>query len=75
MKLKDVKDTSVMQFVIEGLWNGSIKNYLMKRHWMILKNCHSRAQHGLSPSGTLINMHKIAKIASVGFDSQLLANI
>ena len=34
----------------------------------------SRAQHGLSPSGNLINMHKIRKIASVGFNSQLLAN-
>ena len=31
----------------------------------------SRAQHGLSPSGNLINMHKIAKLASVGFNSQL----
>ena len=34
----------------------------------------SRAQHGLSPSGNLINMHKIGKIACVGFNSQLLAN-
>ena len=32
------------------------------------------AQHGLSPLGNLINMHKIGKIASVGFNSQLLAN-
>ena len=30
-----------------------------------------RVQHGLSPSGNLINMHKIGKIASVGFSSQL----
>ena len=34
----------------------------------------TRAQHGLSPSGNLINMHKIDKITSVGFSSQLLAN-
>ena len=34
----------------------------------------TRAQHGMSPSGNLINMHKIGKIASVGFNSQLLAN-
>ena len=33
-----------------------------------------RVQHGLSSSGNLINMHKIGKIASVGFNSQLLAN-
>ena len=29
----------------------------------------SRAQHGLSPSGNLINIHKIGKIASVGSNS------
>ena len=34
----------------------------------------TRVQHGLSPSGNLINMHKIGKIASVRFNSQLLAN-
>ena len=34
----------------------------------------TRVQHGLSPSGNLINMHKIGKIVSVGFNSQLLAN-
>ena len=34
----------------------------------------SRVQHGLSPSGNLINMHEIGKISSVGFSSQLLAN-
>ena len=34
----------------------------------------TKVQHGLSPSGNLINMHKIGKIASVGFNSQLLAN-
>ena len=33
-----------------------------------------RAQHGLSPTGNLINMHKISKIVSVGFSSQLLAD-
>ena len=33
-----------------------------------------QVQQGLSPSGNLINMHKIVKIASVGFNSQLLAN-
>ena len=32
----------------------------------------TRAQHGLSPSGNLINVHKIGKIASVGFNSRLL---
>ena len=37
-------------------------------------NDYARAQHGLSPSGNLINMHKTGKIASVGFNSQLLAN-
>ena len=34
----------------------------------------ARVQHGLSLSGNLINMYKIGKIASVGFNSQLLAN-
>ena len=34
----------------------------------------ARVQHGLSPSGNLINMHKIGKMASVGFNSQLLTN-
>ena len=34
----------------------------------------AQVQHGLSPSGNLINMHKIGKIASVGFNSHLLAN-
>ena len=35
----------------------------------------TRAQHGLSPSGNLINMHKIGEIASLGFNSQLLEGI
>ena len=34
----------------------------------------SQVQHGLSPLGNHINMHKIGKIASVGFNSLLLAN-
>ena len=37
-------------------------------------NLVTQVQHGLSPSGNLINMHKIGKIASDGFNSQLLAN-
>ena len=33
------------------------------------KEFYSREQHGMSPVGNLINMDKIGKIASVGFDS------
>ena len=42
----------------------------IKKRFMVI----ARAQHGLPPSGNLINMYKIGKIASVGFNSQLLAN-
>ena len=39
----------------------------------VTNNAKTRAQHGLSPAGNLINMHKISKF-SVGFNTQLLAN-
>ena len=41
---------------------------------MLLWNPPTQEQHGLFPSGNLTNMHKIGKFASVGFNSQLLAN-
>ena len=41
---------------------------------LVLQFFCTRVQHELSPSGNLINMHKIGKIASVGFNKQLLAN-
>ena len=48
-----------------------------KETLMMMSTCAiftAREQHGLSASSNLINMHKIGKIASVGFNSQLLAN-
>ena len=52
----------------------SVYWFYAKRHINVCSGGDSRAQHGLSPSGNLINMHKIGKIASVGFNSQLFTN-
>ena len=53
----------------------AVKQWLSRQaFWQVHLPAPTRAQHGLSPSGNLINMHKIGKIASVGFKSQLLAN-
>ena len=53
---------------IDDLENRSRRNNLV--FWNVPEGEEmAQAQHGLSPSGNLINMHKIGKIASVGFNS------